>query len=108
MAIRRLTSDLMSRSRLAVRSPFLKNFSDFVSLQCYGVQVLLFDDETDGQTDEAKEKHQQHCTLILCFEEEAWQSDLDSFKCLGAIRVPILLPVIVLAGISEYLVCLHD
>jgi len=53
VAIRRLTSDLMSRSRLAVRSPFLKNFSDFVSLQCYGVQVLLFDDETDGQTDEA-------------------------------------------------------
>jgi hypothetical protein len=51
--IKRLTSDLMRRSRLAMRSPFLKNFSDFVSLQSYGLKVLLFDDETDRQTDKA-------------------------------------------------------
>ena len=53
MAMSRLISDLMSRSRLAVRSPFLKNFSDFVNLQSYWVQVLLFDDEADRETDEA-------------------------------------------------------
>ena len=53
VAMSRLISDLMSRSRLAVRSPFLKNFSDFVNLQSYWVQVLLFYDEADRETDEA-------------------------------------------------------
>ena len=106
--INAVTIARMRTCLLALRRPFLKKVSDLFILKKDWIwnQLLLFVDKHNWQANEPYEEDKEHCALVFLFQKETRKGNFHRLVSLRAVRVAILLPVIVLLGVSEDLMSL--